>query len=457
MDPNLDKALDFARHEQDRFLTELKELLRIPSISSDPAQRAETERAAEWLAQRLRAMNVDQVQVQPTDGYPVVFGQLAAAQPGAPTILVYGHYDVQSAAPLADWRSDPFEPAVRDENLYARGATDMKGQVLACLAAVESVQQAGPLPVNLKFMFEGEEEIGSASLPAYLAAHREQLASDVSLNTDAGMIARDLPAIAYALRGSMVFKLIVRGPAKDLHSGIFGDTVHNPIVALAELIAGLHEADGRVAVPGFYDRVRPLEAAERAELARSPMDDAFYLRETGVPALWGEPGYTAVERVGARPAITVNHIAGGEPKSAIPAEAQARIGVRLVADQDPAEISALLQQYVADHTPPTVTAELVELAGGLPAVQADRNLPAVQAMRQALEEVWGVRPLFHRVGGSIPAVTLLQDILGIDSVLSGFSVFADDNLHGPNEKLHLPTWRRGIEALIRFFYLFGAS
>lgn len=451
------QALAYLDQHADRFLAELEAFLRIPSISTSPDHKADMDRAANWVAENLRAIGAESVQVFPTDGHAVVYGELHAEQPNAPTVLVYGHYDVQPADPLEAWHSPPFEPTVRGERLYARGATDMKGQVMASLKAAEAAVHGG-LPVNLKFLIEGEEEVGSPNLAPFIATHRDLLACDFCLNPDAGMIAPDLPTITYALRGLAYFELRVYGPKQDLHSGIYGGVVHNPAQALAELIAGMHDEQGRVTLPGFYDKVLPLDDEERAELARLPMDEAFYLEQTGAPALWGEAGYTPVERVGARPTLEINGLYSGftgkGAKTVLPAYAMAKISCRLVPEQDPNEVAEQMRAYLEQHAPPTIRWELEVMHGG-PASITDRKSPWVQALAQAMEQVWGVRPVYKREGGSIPVVAQIQEILGKDSVLTGFGL-PDGNLHGPDENLHLPTWRKGIAALVHFFYNLAA-
>ncbi len=453
MSSQVQDALAYLDAHAERFLAELEAFLRIPSISTLPEHRPDMERAANWVAENLRAIGARNVRVFPTAGHPVVYGELQAVQPEAPTVLVYGHYDVQPADPVEAWHSPPFEPTARGERIYARGATDMKGQVIASLKAAEAAAQAG-LPVNLKFLIEGEEEVGSPNLGPFIAEHQDLLACDFCLNPDAGMIAPDLPTITYALRGLAYFELRVYGPKQDLHSGLYGGVVHNPAQALAELLAGMHDEQGRVTLPGFYDRVRPLDPEERAELARLPTDEAFYLAQTGVPALWGEPEYTPVERVGARPTLEINGLYSGftgeGAKTVLPAYAMAKISCRLVPDQTPAEVEQQLRAYLEQHAPPTIRWELIPMAGGPPSI-TDRKSPWVQALAQAMEQVWGTRPLYKREGGSIPVVAQIQQILGKDSVLTGFGL-PDGNLHGPDENLHLPTWRKGMAALVVFFY-----
>ncbi len=451
------QALEYARRNRDRFLEELKDFLRIPSVSTDPAYASGVRQAAEWVADRLRGAGAEQVEILPTGGCPLVYAEAPAGRPEAPTVLIYGHYDVQPPDPLDQWESGPFDPTVRGDYLYARGASDMKGQVMASIAAFEAVVRSGSLPVHVKFLVEGEEEIGSPHLPDFIQRNRERLQASVSLNPDAGMIRPDMPTITYGLRGLAYFELRVYGPAHDLHSGLYGGVVHNPAQVLCELIAGMHDAEGRVTLPGFYDRVRPLTEEERAELARLPMDERFYLEITGAPALWGEAGYTPIERIGARPTLEVNGLLAGftgpGAKTIVPAYAMAKISMRLVPDQDPEEVHQQLRRYLEERAPRTVRWEVIPMAG-VRASLTDRNHPAVQALSRALEAVWGRRPLFKREGGTVPIVTQLKEILGVESVLTGFAL-PDDNFHAPNEKLHLPTWSRGIEAMVHFLYNYG--
>jgi acetylornithine deacetylase/succinyl-diaminopimelate desuccinylase-like protein len=446
----IEAALKYASTKRSEVLTDLRAFVSIPSVSEGTHDQSDIKKAAEWVAARLRAMRLERVEVLPTGGHPVVCGDCLSAGPSAPTVLVYGHYDVQSAAPLGDWETDPYTATVTGENLYARGASDMKGQIMAAVSAVEAILRSGPPPVNIKFVIEGEEEVGSPHFGGFLEQHRELLSCDLVLNPDVGMLGPDRPTIFYGLRGMFSCKLRVTGPSLDVHSGAFGGVVHNPIHALCDLIAGFHGPDGRVTLPGFYDRVRPLTKEERADMAALPLDDASYLKQSGAPQLWGEREYIPVERAGARPALDIVHLHGGSPKAAIPSQAHALLTVRLVPDQTPDEIHASLTSYLKERTPPTVRWELLE-CGGFAASLTDRNSPGVLALARAMEKVWGTKPLFYRSGGSIGAVGQMQKILGADSVLTGFSL-PDDNIHGPNEKLHLPTWERGIDALIHFFH-----
>lgn len=446
-------ALRYARENRDRVLAELRDFLSIPSVSSSATEHEDMKRATEWLADRLRAMGMSRVEVFPTAGHATVYGELLKAGPSAPTVLIYGHYDVQSAAPLGDWNSDPYRPTIRGDELFARGVADNKGQIMAAVAAVEAAIRTDSLSVNVKFVIEGEEELGSPHFADFLREHKDLLGGDFFLNADVGMLAKDLPTIFYGLRGMYICRLRVTGPSRDLHSGGFGGVVQNPIHVLSDVIAGLHDSDGRVTLDGFYDRVRELSDEDRAEVAALPRDEASYMEESGVSRLWGEPGFSPAEREGSRPALDVVHVLGGSEKSAIPSEANAMITVRLVPDQDPDEVHSSLMQYLEERVPPTAGWEAVE-SEGFAASLTDRESPGVTALARAMEEVWGRKPIFCRSGGSIAAVGQIQEILGLDSVLTGFAL-PDAHTHGPNEKLHLPTWGSGIDALIYFLHFLG--
>lgn len=442
-------ALQYLDSHNSRFIDELKEIIRIPSISFDPAHNVDIQRAAEWIAARLESAGLSAVEVIRTDGHPAIYGEAMQAGPDAPTVLIYGHYDVQSPEPLVDWRTPPFDPTVQGENLYGRGATDMKGQVMACVCAAEAVLKAGEPGVNIKFIIEGEEEIGSRSFRQLLEARKNQLTCDIVLNPDAGgMPDPKTPVIVYGLRGGLGFIVTIHGPKADLHSGLFGGIIQNPIHVLSNLISGLQDEHGRVMFPGFYDRVRPLDEEERAIIASLPADEGFFRAQAGVPALWGDPDFTPVERISARPSMDVLEIHAGQPKSAIPAKATATIAFRLVPDQDPVEIQAAFQRYIETNLPPTVTYEINGRRGSR-GVITSRDLPAVKSMQSSLEASFGKQPSFQRIGGSIPAVLMFKEVIGVDSLLTGFSL-VDDGLHGPNEKIHLPTWKRGAMAVTHF-------
>jgi acetylornithine deacetylase/succinyl-diaminopimelate desuccinylase-like protein len=447
-------SLSIFNNNQSKYLERLDSFLRIPSISTDPEHARDVNQAANFLADELRAMGIENVQVFPTPRHPVVYGDYIHAGPSQPTILVYGHYDVQPVDPLDLWKSDPFSPVIRQDNLYARGASDMKGQVYACIAAIDSILLAGDFPVNLKFLYEGEEEIGSPNLKAFMLSHQDLLKSDVSLNPDTGMVGVDMPTIVYGLRGLSYFEVHVYGPDRDLHSGIYGGAVHNPAQVLADLIAKMHDKNGRVQLPGFYDQVKELSQEERFELNKIGHDESYYKTQTGTPALWGESGYTPVEQIGARPTLEVNGILSGfvgeGSKTIIPSKAMAKISTRLVPNQDPNAVYGQLVKFMELNAPETVKWEVKLNSVGSPSI-SDINMPETKALYQALKTVWGVDPIYKREGGSVPVVAEMQEYLGIDSVLTGFGL-PDDNVHSPNEKLHLPTWKKGVEALIHFFH-----
>ncbi len=457
MPSNLEQALQFVEEHQRASLELLNRFLAIPSISTDPEHRNDIDRAAQWVKELIGSLGADDAAVYSTGGMPAVCGSITTAGPAAPTVLVYGHYDVQPVDPVGLWDSDPFTGRIDDDLLFARGASDMKGQIIAVTAAVEAAQNCGGLPVNVRFFFEGEEEIGSPALEPFIRSHRDILQADFCLNPDAGMVAPDRPSICYALRGLAYYELCIKGPAMDLHSGMFGGAVHNPAQVLCDLISGMHDSRGRVTLPGFYDRVRELSADEKAELARLEMDEAYYLKQTGAPALRGEEGFTPSEQIGGRPTLEVNGLLAGftgtGSKTVLPAEAMAKISMRLVPDQNPKEIRAQLESYLESRTPPTVSWSLDEFASG-PPVLSPRDSAGNQAFADALEAVWGTKPVFKREGGSVPVATYLSELLGMPSVLTGFGL-PDDHAHSPNERLHLPTWYRGMKAVTRFFYNLG--
>jgi acetylornithine deacetylase/succinyl-diaminopimelate desuccinylase-like protein len=436
------------------FQSRLLDFLRIPSISTDPKHEEDMCSAAEWVKNQLLTIGFQKATLYQTQRHPVVFGYYRSPNPEAKTLLIYGHYDVQPPDPLELWVTPPFEPTIRNGNLFARGASDMKGQTMACLNAIDSILSTGDLSLNIKVLVEGEEEIGSPNLPDFIQANKNLLACDFILNPDAGMVSEDLPTIVYALRGLAYFELRVYGPAKDLHSGVFGGIVHNPAQALCELIAGMKDGNGRITLPGFYDSVRSLSPEDRKEFSDSPMDDAYYLQQTGAPSLYGEKGYSPAEQVGARPTLEVNGLYSGftgtGSKTVIPAWAMAKISTRLVADQDPKLVHSQLLQYLKEHAPETIRWELIPMQGGK-ASFSDRNLPATKALAQALEKIWGKPPLYKREGGSVPVVVDMQNFLGVDSTLTGFGL-PNDNVHSPNEKLNMATWYKGTEAIIHFLF-----
>jgi len=454
---NIQQLLTFAQQNFDRFLEELNAFIAIESVSSDPERSHDIRKAADWLSNKLNSLGLDHVAIFDTPLHPIVFAEKIFDK-SAPTILIYGHYDVQPESPVELWNTPPFDATVVGTRLVARGSTDMKGQIIAGLAAVEALLFGKEeLPFNLKFIYEGEEEIGSPSIRDFLEEHKELLAADTVLNLDAGMINADTPSITYALRGLAYFELLVKGPAQDLHSGVFGGVVDNPAIVLSQLIAGMKDDQRRITLPGFYEDVRSLSDKEREELARVPQTADTYLSQTGVPHLAGEQGYTCIEQNTARPTLDVHGLLSGftgeGAKTVIPAWALAKLSMRLVPDQDPVKVADQLKQYLSENAPPTVIWDVKTFTGGYPAF-CDPDQPASKALQDAFELTWGKRPVLKREGASIPIVTEMKEILGIDSVLSGFAL-PEDNMHAPNETLNLEVWRKGILTIIHFFDLYS--
>lgn len=453
---NIQAAIEQAKANRDTYLEQLKELLAIPSISTLPENKGDVERAAQWLADQLKGLGMTRVDVRPTGGHPLVYAEWLGA-PGAPTLLVYGHYDVQPVDPLDEWESDPFGAAIRDDYIYARGASDMKSQIFAQFKAVECLVENGGLPINIKYLLEGEEEVGSPHLGAFIEENKKLLACDFVLNCDSGIAAPDTPAIIYALRGLAYFELEVRTHDADLHSGLFGGSVRNPAHVLCELIAGMHDENGRVTLPGFYDAVRELDEEEREALAKLPYSDEGWLELAGTRGLFGETGYTTIERVGARPTLEVNGIwsgfTGEGEKTVLPAVATAKISMRLVADQIPEDINQQLCAYLGDCVPESVDWTVREMVHG-PGSIMDRRSPVIQAAVKAFKEVFGKGPVFRREGGSVPVVGMMQQKLGAESVMLGFAL-PGDGIHGPNERQYLPNVFKGIETYIHFMATLG--
>ncbi len=435
-----------------RFEEELCELLRIPSVSADPGHRADMQRAADWVADQFRHLHFA-TDVIPTDGHPLVYAE-SPRIPGVPTALVYGHYDVQPPDPLDKWISPPFEPTRRDGNIVARGATDDKGQMLTHVKSAEAwITVEGRLPLNLKFIIEGEEEVGSDGLERFLAEHADRLACDCVVISDGGQFATGIPAITYGLRGIAYYELCVTGPDRDLHSGSFGGSVTNPANALTRIMAGLIDAKGRVTVPGFYDDVVSLTDRERRDMAALPFDEREYFQQIGVTGAVGEEGYTALERRWARPTFDISGLTSGYQgegaKTVLPASASAKFSFRLVPNQDPAKITAGLNRKLADLTPPGVTLKLIEHHGA-PGVLVPLDSRYIEAAARAVEQSFGRRPVFTREGGSIPIVTTFAQQLKADTLLLGWGQ-DDDNTHSPNEKFSLADFHRGIKASARLW------
>jgi acetylornithine deacetylase/succinyl-diaminopimelate desuccinylase-like protein len=453
------QAVEYAKQNRERYLAELKELVAIPSISTLSEHKPDMQHAAEWLAKQLRGMDFANVEIMPTAKHPVVYGEWLRA-PGKPTVLVYGHYDVQPVDPLNEWTSKPFDPTVRGDNLYARGASDMKAQDHAFLKALEALLKADSrLPINIKVMIEGEEEIGSPSLGAYIDQHKEKLKCDYVLNCDSGIFKPDLPSIVVGLRGLAYFELWVHAADHDLHSGVFGGSVRNPAQALAELVAGMHDKNGHITLPGFYKKVRVLSKKERAEMKRTPHSDREWLAMTGAPKLDGEKNFTTLERTGTRPTLEINGMLSGfigeGAKTVLPAKAMAKISMRLVPFQDDQQVEKQLRAYLKKNAPKTIRWELKAVTESGPAVLLDPSSRASRAAQTALHETFGVKPVFRYSGGSVPVVSLITNKMKVASVLMGFGM-DDDNLHAPNEKMHLPNYYKGIESYIRFFEAMAA-
>ena len=441
---------------KDRFLEELFALLRIPSVSANPDFREDVFEAAEFVAERLREAGADHVEVCPTDGYPVVYGE-KIIDSNLPTVLVYGHYDVQPADPYDLWHSPPFEPTLKEGKIYARGACDDKGQMYMHIKAFELMMQTQQLPCNVKFMIEGEEEVGSANLATYVENNQQRLKADVVLISDTSMIANDIPSIDVGLRGLSYLEVEVTGPNRDLHSGVYGGAVANPINALCQMIASLHDSNRHITIPGFYDRVHELSPSDRDLLNQAPFDEQAYMNDLGVTGLMGEKGYTTAERTGTRPTLDVNGIWGGYTgegsKTVLPSKAYAKISMRLVPHQSSDEITQLFQKHFEQIAPHGITVEVRPHHGGEPVV-TPTDSPAYLAAAEAMTTTFGKAPIPTRGGGSIPIVALFERVLGLKSVLMGFGLDSDA-LHSPNEHYGLFNFYKGIETIPWFFHYFS--
>jgi acetylornithine deacetylase/succinyl-diaminopimelate desuccinylase-like protein len=455
MNSRTQAALDEAAARSDGLVEDLIELIAIRSVSGADSYKDECARAAQWLADRLQNLPCRAVEIFETSRSPILFASLEPPDEASPTVLIYGHYDVQRPDPLSAWDTDPFQGQVRGEHLYGRGASDMKGPLLAAVSAVEALHAAGGLPLGVKFILEGDEETSGEPMKWFLKEHGDLLEAGICLNVDAGMLAEDQPTIVYGLRGSMNCTVRLHGPDHDLHDGMFGGVVQNPIQVLAQLIAGLQDESNRVTLPGFYESVRQISEFEHEAALQHPHGEEFYLQASGAPALIQDPDYLPVERVGARPSMNVRWFKGGEKKNAVPVEAEARISFRLVPDQDPDRIHQSLIEYLQREIPPTVRWETEKVIKE-PGVIVELETLGVRALAAALEATWGVQPIYQRIGGSIPVVYQLKRKLGIDSALTGFSL-PGDHIHGPNEHVHLPTLHKGVEAVIRFFDSLGEA
>ena len=439
---------DFINTNRDRYVTELKDYLAIPSISALPHHAGDVRRCAEWTADEMRRVGLDNVRLIDTPGNPIVYGEWLKA-PGAPTMLFYGHYDVQPVDPLELWESPPFEATVRDGEIYARGSADDKGQVFMHFKAIEAhLKKAGSLPINIKVIIEGEEEVGSKNLDQFIVANKPKLAADVVVISDSAMFDRGVPSICYSLRGLAYFQIDLRGTSSDLHSGVFGGAVANPAMVLAQILAQMKDKGGRIKIPGFYDNVRPLSEEERAQWKTLPFNEKKYRKDLGAPKLAGEKEFTVLERVWARPTFEVNGILSGftgeGAKTVIPAVAMAKVSMRLVPDQKPDRVAELFEAYVKNVAPKTVEVKVTRMHGGEPWI-TDYDNPYVQAAGRAIEQGFGRTPVFCREGGSIPVVSTFQRELGIPAVLFGVGL-PDENAHAPNERLDLTNFHNGIVA-----------
>ena len=447
---------EYIEQNRERFLEELFSLIRIPSISAESEHKDDMVRCAERWRELLLAAGADKAEVMPTDGNPVVYGEKMVGA-DKPTVLVYGHYDVMPVAPPDLWKTQPFEPVVKDGRIWARGADDDKGQSFMQAKAFEFMVKTGQLPCNVKFMLEGEEEIGSGSLYGFCEKHKELLKADVILVSDTSMIAADVPSITSGLRGLCYWEVEVTGANHDLHSGIYGGAVANPINVLCQMIAGLHDADGRITIPGFYDDVLVISDEERALMAQAPFDEAAYMRELEIKAVKGEKGYSTKERTGIRPCLDVCGIWGGHTgegsKTVLPSKAYAKISTRLVANQDFQKISAMFKGYFEKAAPDCVTVKVTPSHGGA-AYVTPLDTPAYRAAEKAMTETYGKRPIPTRSGGSIPIVAGFEKILGIKSVLMGFGLGSDD-IHAPNENYPLQQFFKGIETIPYFYENFA--
>jgi len=453
-------AIGYAKNHSRQQMDELKNFLRIQSISTLPEKRTDIDEAAAWLDNKLKAIGMDNVEIIPTKGHPLLYADWLQYGDEAPTLLLYGHYDVQPVDPLDQWDRPPFEPEEEGDYLYARGVSDDKGQLHILIRALESyLQGIGHLPLNIKVLLEGEEETNGESLAEYVPANVQLLKADAALISDTAMHAQDQPSIVYGLRGICYVLLDLVGPARDLHSGSYGGAIDNPLNVLAHIIAKLKDEEGRILVPGFYDNVRALDPDERRFNEEVPVDHQEWLKQTGATLLWGEPGYSLIERIGTRPTLDVNGIIGGYTapgtKTVLPSKAHAKVSMRLVPDQDPHEIFLLFAEYVSNIAPPTVRVNCTLANAGVPSV-VNFNTTAMMAANSALEAVFARKPILTREGGSIPIVGLFEEHLGLDTVLMGFGL-PDDRIHSPNERFFIPNFYLGTVTVIRFFDLYAKA
>lgn len=446
----------YIQNNKDRFIAELFEWLRIPSVSADSRHKSDVRKAAEFIKEKFTAAGVDKAEICETKGHPIVYAE-KIVNPTLPTVLVYGHYDVQPADPLNLWTSPPFEPIIQDGKIFARGSCDDKGQVYMHVKAFEVMVKHNLLSCNVKFMIEGEEEVGSDNLGTFVKENIAKLRADVILISDTALISLEHPSITTGLRGLSYMEVEVTGPNRDLHSGVYGGAVANPVNVLCSMIASLHDENGRVAIPGFYDKVVALSKAEREALNRAPFDVEQYKKELGINDINGEKDYTTLERTGVRPTLDVNGIWGGYTgegaKTVLPSKAHAKISMRLVPDQNSAEISELFTKHFISIAPRYVKVKVMAHHGGEPAVTPTNSL-AFQAASKAFEEVWGKTPIPTRDGGSIPIVALFKQTLGLDTVLMGFGLDSDA-IHSPNEHYGVKNFLLGVETIVAFYKHFS--
>lgn len=447
---------EYIASNQERFLNELFDLLRIPSVSADSKHKEDVRKAANYVKAKLEEAGADTVTLVETKGHPIVFGE-KIVNPSLPTVLVYGHYDVQPADPLNLWHSPAFEPVVKDGKIYARGACDDKGQFYIHIKAFEIMMKQNALSCNVKFMIEGEEEVGSDNLPVFVKEYKEKLKADVILISDTSLISLEHPSITVGLRGLSYMEVEVTGPNRDLHSGVYGGAVANPINVLADMIASLHDDQGRVAIPGFYDKVVNLTPQEREALNKAPFVLENYKKDLDIAETKGEEGYTTIERTGIRPTLDVNGIWGGYTgegaKTVLPSKASAKISMRLVPNQDSAEITELFTKHFQSLAPKSVKVKVTAHHGGQPAVTSTTS-KAYKAAEKAFEQVWGKTPIPTRDGGSIPIVSLFKKELGLETVLMGFGLDSDA-IHSPNEHYGIKNFTLGIETIVAFYQHFA--
>ncbi|KAB2878345.1 dipeptidase [bacterium] len=449
----MENVISFINSNKEQYVEELKDFLRIPSISTNPENKADVARCAQYVSDQMNKSGLQNIQIIPTPGHPIVYGEWLGA-PGKPTILYYGHYDVQPVDPVNLWSSGPFEPTIKDGYIYARGSSDDKGQVFLNLKSVEAHMKInGKLPVNVKFMIEGEEEIGSVNLENFIKSHKDMLKADVVLVSDTSFFDDEMPSIAYGLRGLCYMQVDLTGPNRDLHSGVYGGAVANPINELANIISKLKDKNGKITIPGFYNKVRQLTKAERDAYKKLPFAKKAYFKDLGIKETFGEKGYSILEQVSGRPCLDCNGIWGGfqgeGAKTVLPSKASAKISMRLVPNQTPQQIAKLFERYLKKLCPKTMQIKVTELHGGYPAI-TDITTKEIIAASNALHKVFKKKPLFAREGGSIPVIASFERLLGLKSVLMGFGLDTDA-IHSPNERFKLDNFHRGILSVALFY------